>query len=286
MSDGSPFAAHKSVPFAVGSLTGLRSFRVTSDGRLTAINFPYVYHGGENHARCEMGIPDSVSVRFGEYHHVAVQWCTCGFYAYYNGKDSYSSVNTVTGIVQGYGKCTYGAEGFRAQKVRILAIINPHLTDKQVREQEKKDKMMVENNTIKPLPWRGRFMMSRWCDTLIVSLILLYGLVIFGFNTLSPPPWTIIPCALFWITDVFAVTTLIHKRRKWRGSKSWMQKKTDLDIGIVPPKKESFAKISAQYPHVPQYRSNSEALKIFPLTDYYKETPGGRARRKDRGFRL
>ena len=51
--------------------------------------------------------------------------CKCGFYAYYTGSLDFASNSTVSGIVQGYGKVAWGDRGFRAEKVKILAIYIP-----------------------------------------------------------------------------------------------------------------------------------------------------------------
>lgn len=46
--------------------------------------------------------------------------CTCGFYAYLNGTNDYSS-RQVIGVVEGYGETFLGTRGFRTSKAKIVA---------------------------------------------------------------------------------------------------------------------------------------------------------------------
>ncbi|OYO16613.1 hypothetical protein CGZ93_17795 [Enemella dayhoffiae] len=61
-------------------------------------------------------------------HQLAGMDCTCGFYAYFDGRNDYYSEGIthdlmVSGIIEGYGVCTVGSRGFRASKARLLALI-------------------------------------------------------------------------------------------------------------------------------------------------------------------
>jgi hypothetical protein len=51
--------------------------------------------------------------------------CTCGFYAYFDGRNTYDEEGRVSAIIEGYGVCTLGSSGFRASKARLLALIEP-----------------------------------------------------------------------------------------------------------------------------------------------------------------
>jgi hypothetical protein len=50
--------------------------------------------------------------------------CSCGFYAYYDYRTAnrYASGNVVSGVVEGYGETVVGTEGFRSQKIKIVAL--------------------------------------------------------------------------------------------------------------------------------------------------------------------
>ncbi len=59
-------------------------------------------------------------------HREAMVGCACGFYAYFNGTNKFSDYDgshTISGIVEGYGMCTVGSQGFRASKARIVALV-------------------------------------------------------------------------------------------------------------------------------------------------------------------
>ena len=283
------FGEHPAIPFAFGSLTGLRAFNLREDGCLQGINFTQHYHEGENLAYCgaERTDDDRGSVYHWEpetNHHVAVNWCSCGFYAYYNGSNDYWNSYRVTGIVQGYGKCTYGNQGFRAQKLEILAIINPFLTDKQVEEQAKRDTGKVDLS--KP-PIRDRFFGSRAYWWTLISTALFYISL-----TATMSIWMTDSILMTLVGIVLLVSSLVWLnllliwRRRWNRNASFLklwQPNITLDEYGFGVNREKMVKVSRRYPNVPQYRSVNEALKVFPLTNYYKDTPGGRERKNRTG---
>lgn len=61
-------------------------------------------------------------------HEVAMQACTCGFYAYLDNLANeyhHNDEHFMYGVVEGYGVCTVGNRGFRASKAKIKALIAP-----------------------------------------------------------------------------------------------------------------------------------------------------------------
>lgn len=152
-------------PFAAGSLVGLRAFKIDKWGRLTGPSHGGVFKPGENVGECVdggaqafSGIPDGSAVDFNvgghgnvtlvlpdgsrhaypsrralmkdyppKSHQVGTKGCSCGFYAYFDGGNDYhqSDDGTVAAVVEGYGTCTLGDRGFRAEKARLLALIVP-----------------------------------------------------------------------------------------------------------------------------------------------------------------
>lgn len=141
-------------PFVAGSLVGLRAFSVDSLGRLTGPRFGGVFKPGENVASCggdrvltaalqrrinALTIhhgPRGYTVVGGQVdvpgaapeprpHVIGGTDCTCGFYAYFDGSNSYAKADRVTAVIEGYGVCTVGSAGFRAEKARLLAIVDP-----------------------------------------------------------------------------------------------------------------------------------------------------------------
>jgi hypothetical protein len=112
--------AFNTVPFAVGSLIGLRSWR-TKDHMLTPTSMiDHTWEPGENHARCIPG-----TRRPPEEHRLVGMDCMCGFYAYFDGKNNYATSVTVSGIIEGYGRCVYGTQGFRCEKAIVRALVRP-----------------------------------------------------------------------------------------------------------------------------------------------------------------
>lgn len=127
------------VPFHVGVVRGLRSFDVRSDGVLTGrVQRTHPWQAGENVAvhvgslRPVMTTYSAGPRPFLDYafvekdHQIAALGCVCGFYAYFGATDAYRLVGrTVTGIIEGYGHVTAGSLGFRAERARIVALVNP-----------------------------------------------------------------------------------------------------------------------------------------------------------------
>lgn len=58
-------------------------------------------------------------------HNLAGLGCTCGYYAYFNGRNDYKDSERVTAIIEGFGVCTVGTDGFRASKARLVAMVQP-----------------------------------------------------------------------------------------------------------------------------------------------------------------
>lgn len=57
-------------------------------------------------------------------HRVGQMGCTCGYYAYMDGKSNpHDSPDNVLAIIEGYGLVTVGNRGFRAEKARLVAMV-------------------------------------------------------------------------------------------------------------------------------------------------------------------
>lgn len=277
------FSKHKAIPFAFGSLTGLRSFRVETNGSLNGVHFSQRYHGGENVAYCGAGLSSTTRVE-GTWHHIAVSWCRCGIYAYYDGQDAYAQHHTVSGIVQGYGKCTYGRNGFRAEKMKLLAIINPHLSATQVKAQAEKDAVKIATNPPPKPNWRRRFYGSRMVDITIFMMVFIYIFLAITLGVYANSPVVVGPIILGLVITMLKAYQLMMNKQRWVMRARKIQAQLPARSWADPPfpvvTKADYTAIARAYPDVPQYRTTEEALKVFPLTDYWTETPGGRDRRK------
>lgn len=121
-------AGFSGVPFAAGSMIGLRAFSVrpteSGDMWLAGITYHSVFAPGVNEA-CHRGVMDErlLPGQLPENHIVAGMNCACGFWAYYNGANNASHPQTVAAVVEGFGRVTYGTEGFRSSKMRVLGLI-------------------------------------------------------------------------------------------------------------------------------------------------------------------
>ena len=149
------------IDFAVGVVTGARSFEVDELGRLTGVNYKQVWRPGENVAECRKrekddswslytsmflktlsssAVPESFTGRRGKKSAASanvqvelkpepqphtMESCACGFYAYYDGSNDYHAKGRISAVVEGYGETLVGTRGFRAAKARIIALRIP-----------------------------------------------------------------------------------------------------------------------------------------------------------------
>jgi hypothetical protein len=106
-------------PLIAGNpLVGLRAFRVNEHAHLTGVFHEQIWTPGENLADCYLNWHQGIALK-----------CTCGFYAYTNGKNSYAAIGTVAGIIEGYGRMVIGTDGFRCEKARLVALVRlGHIT--------------------------------------------------------------------------------------------------------------------------------------------------------------
>lgn len=109
--------------FVAGSVQGLRTLVLSeSDPRLLSVHSPHMWAAGENVARCL----DPMAVAYGTFnpHRAGKIGCTCGFYAYTNGENTYYKYpqHHVGAVIEGYGIVTVGIKGFRAEKAKIIAL--------------------------------------------------------------------------------------------------------------------------------------------------------------------
>ena len=140
-------------PFVAGSLVGHRAFAVDSLGRLVGPSHGGVFKPGENVGACikyESAFTPTqlyldvalsrLSVRatpppqpkVAADHRIGSGDCTCGYYAYFDGgPNPYAGgPGRVDALIEGYGTCTVGQRGFRAEKARLVALVDsrPRLT--------------------------------------------------------------------------------------------------------------------------------------------------------------
>lgn len=230
-------------PFYTGSLHGLRAFAVCRDGTLAGIVHKHLYTEGENQAMCILEA-EYLARRGLAYrdHKVARLGCTCGFYAFHDGSNelfhSGFAVHQCEGIIEGYGRCTVGDRGFRAEKCRVVALVLPlALTKRQAR----KAKVLHTVYRFMPLV----------CGVagLAMSLGISVILGVFG----SDSPW--LAPALIW-TGALLLLLVSYSVRIETAAR---MKAKPMDH-LAPL-------IQAKYPNVPVYQTTAEMLRKHPLTN-------------------
>ena len=122
------------IPTFPGYIVGIRALMITPSGHLDSPQQDHnwricgnkascIYFFGRHgeistHPRYTFARRDLETIRNGG-HQVAMQACTCGFYAYFHQRyaDNYLPMsNGVYAIVKAYGRVTYGDQGFRVRE--------------------------------------------------------------------------------------------------------------------------------------------------------------------------
>lgn len=120
--------------FALGTAVGVRSWDVDRLGRLVSPTYRMTWPPDEVVAQCRR--QEGLSVLYGpspaaEDHRQAD--CSCGFYAYYEGFNEYSTTERITGVIEGYGETQIGTRGFKSAKARIVALHIPPANERDER---------------------------------------------------------------------------------------------------------------------------------------------------------
>lgn len=142
----------REVPLIPAALYGSRSFVVATTGLLYpvfAATGPY--KPGVNVARCwcyHSYMSGTTFMTHNDLSSIACTHkapdidCTCGFYAYFGNAGNAAHMTTsgqrVVGIVEASGRCVVGDLGFRAEKIKIVALVgNFPRRDEEPAEEEK-----------------------------------------------------------------------------------------------------------------------------------------------------
>jgi hypothetical protein len=223
-----------------GTVTGVRKFDVTPDGKLTSL-FGFLgqaWNPGDNTATCSLNpFP----------HTVASRNCTCGFYAYFAKQRSHYH-GDVEGIIEAHGRVTMGSKGFRASHARIVALIRPDL--------QRAPRSLVEW-LVRRQGVSGNFGASLFALAVVSSIAatvfsITLGVAVdprFGFLA----AWIPVGAYLMWAENrAFD----IHLDRKYPLASGRARTLTDADWRLV----------QRNYPDVPVYGSLAEAVKHHPLS--------------------
>jgi hypothetical protein len=251
-------------PFAAGELVGLRDFDLTADGRLTGCTVAYPWKPGENKAVCGQRHPietidgmrmvaphgfsmmlfnslfhQSLRAMYGstnpypapldadEDHRAGSLHCSCGFHAYTDGDShDYGDPKRITGIIRGYGVCTEGTRGFRAEKAQLVALVAPR----------------------RPRSWWSTRAIEAGPCGFYLGLVI-YGLIAHRSHAVI----TGLVSLTAYVGLRYAMTVLIKRRRARAAARP-------LDMVAT------FRLVRRRYPDVPIYRSLQHALAAHPIT--------------------
>ena len=248
-------------PLVADSITGLRSFRVDSLGRLTGVSYQRVWRPGVNEASCHdrsaVGTLTFGGVSLTNYitsftfgtdgddgkitasakpasepveHQVASLDCTCGFYAYTDRESNpYHAMHEgVLGIVRGSGVATVGRRGFRAERAEIVALVDPGAG---------------------PSRWdlfSVRAEAGGWGGATAGLSVFALAATVMAFTSASPL-LGVVPAIVALFCLAFTVASL-H------------------GIGIDLREGVGFAAVRRAYPDIPVFRTESAAIEAFPLS--------------------
>lgn len=253
---------------ALGSLTGIRSFKVDRLGRLTGVSYPEVWKPGVNHARCSrmsrpldpysylaaavagFGVMDvqramrrkevsspPVSLTKKPQHRAGEMPCSCGYYAYFDrGHNPHHNGAQVEGIVQGHGVTTVGSRGFRAERAEIVALIKPG----RVRRGDR--------------PLDGLAARCYGAGPAVAGVGFAAAFVGFIFGVAGTTQWGPLATPAFLLPIIGALMIYLGFR--------------SIDVhfdGEITPRLP-FDLVQANYPDVPVFRSRRAAMRAFPLT--------------------
>lgn len=253
-----PNPAFNGTPLVAGVVRGLRSFRVDTRGYLTGVTMrvPWITTGDRrwyeawhltsqeqraaelNHTGKQVVDLPATNLITQLTHRVAALDCVCGIYGYFD-QDDYSRPDgtTVSGIIEGAGRITAGSQGFRAERGRLVALVEP--------------------------PSINRWQADALADRLIprslmefVSGTLLAGGAIFTvLLAVERSSWAFV-AASFTLSSLFGhVRMRLAARAYWRSL--YRANYIDRDL---------WAKVQRVYPDVPIYPNLGAALRAHPLS--------------------
>lgn len=242
-------------PLIAGSIVGLRSFGVDTLGRLTGVNFKSVFTPDVNAAICRgdtrrspfafLTMPHMMSLpcecpacktpQSKKNHRPGTLDCTCGYYAYFDREaNPYHKDGNMLGLVEGFGNVTVGSRGFRAEKAKLVALIDESAT---------------------PLALIKRYTWQFWLNFAAALWIIFWAVL-----DLRDARWGVGGTELGLALIVLTVLIVLR-------NKAFLNKTRPGSTSRLTPE------IRRNYPAVPVYPSLSAALAEHPLTPPEKPSP-------------
>lgn len=261
-------------PLVADSITGVRSFKVDTLGRLTGVSHVEIWRPGVNEAKC-MGSrsgwislggysprsltaarmislstpgysgtyeydvePEGVKV---DKHQVASLSCSCGFYAYTDREANpyHEDGNNLIGIVRGSGVATVGSRGFRCESAEVVALVDGSMA--------RKTRTAWDRYCL----WAdGHLAISAFISVVGVVFGLALGIV-GGF---TDSPW-------FFALLLLAVVGAATVRATFRGQDMRFASGRSSSLSA-----DRVALVRRNYPDVQWFPSVNAAVKAFPLS--------------------
>jgi hypothetical protein len=284
-------------PLTLGSIISLRSFRLTPSGQLTGVVKRRNWHEHENTATCEYRVHRGDKYQESCYTHYATKDscpddhfyhadkdshgdvpepnCHCGFWSY-NGdypENRFSvPLETVSGVVEAYGRTVVGMKGYRSEKARILALCldtplyRPDVVDPVVEMKLDSLTDYSGNNFSALSKWMYQFGLGR-VRNLMIAVQVLAGVLMVA--TVLTGLWPLLFLYIGWLGLTMYT---MHSR----------DRAEQIPLSVAIPKPEIYithkhiSKATAyvsmveamreKYPNIPLYDSIEEMLKDFPLS--------------------
>lgn len=252
-------------PLVAGSVVGLRAFEVDKLGRLVGPAYGGVFKPGENVGECrrskghgwllstlsvdpatfrlvqQSAEPSEPEPKKTKPHQVGQVGCTCGFYAYTDERNDYAEPSRVAAVVEGYGVCTVGDRGFRAEKARLLALVLP--TDSTLKRR-----------------WDS---FSYWADGRLDVFGVVLGIGGAITSLVATPALVMSFGVLGWFGVLSMVAFVALVCGTFRG----------INVKEPPAQERQGSLLRRNYPDVPVYRTVKAALAAHPLSTPPTPTP-------------
>lgn len=262
-------------PLVPGLIRGIREFTLARDweasGRATLkpIFAHFEYKDGENVAECDVQARSSMITSYGlsasRHPRVPDKMCSCGFYAYWEnaaGRDhsTMGYYDKLVGIVEAYGKCLVGDQGFRSEKSRLVALVLPDLPEDRVVQDSWKARVghKVRNFCV----WGHNKLMSKRNIGLVMLMYIVpaFGLIalgLFGGIVKDITSWTLLA-----LQFAFCACFVVSALGNW-----FVLQRTIASLdpsGRFTPEEDANRALRKSYPSAKFYPTIEEALEHHP----------------------
>lgn len=265
---GNPYDSVE-IPLIPDALYGMRGFNVTNDGKLIPLHKDRrtEYKSGVNHARC--AFEGVIQFTYGGSKPFAMDWngaspfhkstdrvpvkgCTCGYYAYFEDSENTSFMHSmqndsVNGIVRATGKCIVGSQGFKAEKLEIVALI---CGDQDASIKQRAQSTLADIGLRQPVSLRAMILFFAVHWTLLVSDLMIKDnpVINFALDCTTLIMWSFIFVQLVGVMYILAL------------------RRSNRQIPELKPRPDLVKKIMENYPDVAYFSTMEQAKQHFKLS--------------------